>query len=227
MLRALGEEKAMVLLMDTPMDAPIELDSDLYERGVELGRRDSELIDLAAVLTADEYDALPVTDVKIELVDGVIRAVPNPTGIHQNVAGVLWSELRRMTPGDCRPVINVGVRLSDLLRRIPDVVLLRSDGLDLQQHTYLPEQVVLAVEVMSPGSQTTDRLNKRVEYGAAGIEHFWRIETDPDILLYAYRLAEGDGQVSAYGEPQIFKAGDTVEVDGLAWARIDVAALGR
>jgi Uma2 family endonuclease len=37
----------------------------------------------------------------------------------------------------------------------------------------------LVVEVMSPGSVTTDQTDKPAEYAAARILHYWRLEQDP------------------------------------------------
>ena len=41
--------------------------------------------------------------------------------------------------------------------------------------------VLLAVEVMSPSSVSTDRVSKPAQYAAAGIPYFWRLE--PDVLV--------------------------------------------
>lgn len=51
-----------------------------------------------------------------------------------------------------------------------------------------PEHCLLVVEVMSPGSVTTDQVDKPGEYAAAGIAHFWRVELDGKATLFQYRL---------------------------------------
>lgn len=56
---------------------------------------------------------------------------------------------------------------------------------DRHRHFFLPERVVLAIEVVSPGT-------RRVDYAAAGIRYYWRIEQDP-LHVYAYRLGERPG----------------------------------
>jgi Uma2 family endonuclease len=48
--------------------------------------------------------------------------------------------------------------------------------------------VVLAVEIVSPTSQSMDRVMKPALYAAAGIPFYWRIETDGEIVVHAYRL---------------------------------------
>jgi len=39
-----------------------------------------------------------------------------------------------------------------------------------------PENILLVAEVVSPGSETTDRVFKPEQYAQAGIEFYWRIE---------------------------------------------------
>ncbi|MFD2491822.1 Uma2 family endonuclease [Amycolatopsis jiangsuensis] len=39
-----------------------------------------------------------------------------------------------------------------------------------------PEHVLLVVEVVSPGSGTTDRIVKTDQYAKAGIPFYWRVE---------------------------------------------------
>ncbi|WUI08003.1 Uma2 family endonuclease [Micromonospora sp. NBC_00421] len=59
--------------------------------------------------------------------------------------------------------------------------------------------VVLAVEIVTPGTRRVDRFAKPGEYAAAGIPFYWRIEQDP-VHLYAYRIGErvGPGGVRQY-----------------------------
>jgi hypothetical protein len=50
-----------------------------------------------------------------------------------------------------------------------------------------PEKVALAVEIVSTGSERTDRWLKPVEYAVAGIPRFWRVETDEVVLQFELR----------------------------------------
>jgi len=54
------------------------------------------------------------------------------------------------------------------------VIVYRASALDLTPKR--PEHVLLIAEVVSPGSETTDRKLKLVDYAVAGIEHYWRVE---------------------------------------------------
>jgi len=55
--------------------------------------------------------------------------------------------------------------------------------------------VVLAVEIVSPTSQSMDRITKPALYAAAGIPNYWCIETDGGIAVHAYRI---DGEHGTY-----------------------------
>jgi Uma2 family endonuclease len=48
--------------------------------------------------------------------------------------------------------------------------------------------VVLAVEIVSPTSQSMDRITKPALYAAAGIPFYWRIETDGVLSIHAHQL---------------------------------------
>jgi Uma2 family endonuclease len=71
---------------------------------------------------------------------------------------------------------SIDLRLRDvpLLNRRPDVVVYDASVPD--DDALRPEHCLLVVEVMSPGSVTTDQHDKPAEYAAAGITHFWREE---------------------------------------------------
>lgn len=51
--------------------------------------------------------------------------------------------------------------------------------------------VVLAVEIVSPGSGTAGRVTKPAVYALAGIPGFWRVELDGGPSIVAHRLREG------------------------------------
>jgi len=72
--------------------------------------------------------------------------------------------------------------------------------------------VELAIEIVSPGSLTTDRITKPAQYAAAGIPAFWRVETAQQVSVTAYALQPGhtvytelgtwtEGQVMRLAEP--------------------------
>lgn len=48
--------------------------------------------------------------------------------------------------------------------------------------------LLLAVEVISRDSRTTDRLIKKEEYAAAGVPRYWIVDIDKSNTVYTYRL---------------------------------------
>ena len=56
-----------------------------------------------------------------------------------------------------------------------------------------PSDVVLVIEIVSPGSRRTDRVMKAYEYAKAGIEHYWIVDLDaePNERFLAHSLRDG------------------------------------
>ena len=49
--------------------------------------------------------------------------------------------------------------------------------------------VLVAIEVVSPGSRRTDTVTKRSEYAEAAIEHYWIVDLGPPVKFTALRRA--------------------------------------
>jgi len=139
--------------------------------------------------TLEDVLKLPADAPRVELRDGVMIVVPSPTGRHQNTGNLLWLWFRRNAPAEFEPYTAVGVAVSHRDTFEPDVVLLRRPVEDTN-HYFNAEQVVVAVEVVSPSTRRRDRLEKPSDYAAAGIQHYWRIEQDP-VHVFAYDLVDG------------------------------------
>ncbi|MEV1143828.1 Uma2 family endonuclease [Micromonospora sp. NPDC049799] len=139
--------------------------------------------------TIEDVLALPDDAPRVELRDGVLVVVPSHTIGHQNIGNRLWMWLFRNAPFDYEPVTAVGVSLSHRNTLEPDVLLLKRPVV-AENHYVDAEQVVLAVEVVSPGTRRRDRLEKPADYADAGIPHYWRIEQNP-LHVYAYDLVDG------------------------------------
>ncbi|WBO65683.1 helix-turn-helix transcriptional regulator [Streptomyces camelliae] len=83
----------------------------------------------------------------------------------------------------------------------PDVVVYRADTIDITPTR--PEHVLLVAEVVSPGSETTDRIVKVDQYAKAGIGFYWRIEQAATgvPLVYTYVL---DPATKTYRDGDVF-----------------------
>ena len=67
--------------------------------------------------------------------------------------------------------------------------------------------MVLIVEVVSSSSRKTDRFFTPVECAAAGVPAYWRVETEPEVVVHVFRLV-GD----RYEQVQEVRGVESVEV---------------
>ncbi|GAA1623064.1 Uma2 family endonuclease [Catellatospora bangladeshensis] len=174
----------------------------------------------AVTVTPDEYDALP-PDPRIELVDGVLHVMTPPTTRHQIVMMRLVQGLLRRCPDHLLALHEQEIRLADDHRRNPDVLVVRRAAVNLDWFSFSPKDVLLAVEVVSPGTQTADRKHKPAEYADAGIPFYWRVEPLPDFTVHTYQLDETD----VYESTGTFTAADVITVARLDWATLPVTDL--
>ncbi|MGW3899047.1 Uma2 family endonuclease [Micromonospora profundi] len=157
--------------------------------------------------TVEDLLDLPDDAPRVELVDGVIQVTPSPTLGHQDISFLVRRWLQAHAPSNLRVAQAVGVGLGFNTSRHPDVLLYRA-GVPSDQSMLRSEDVVLAVEIVSPGTRRIDRFAKPGEYAAAGIPFYWRIEQDP-LHVYAYRIGD---RVGPGGERQYELAADGADV---------------
>ncbi|MDL4819971.1 Uma2 family endonuclease [Actinomadura opuntiae] len=81
------------------------------------------------------------------------------------------------------------IRLASDQAPEPDISVFKVEADQRRRAYLLPDEVVLAVEVVSPDSRMRDRDVKPRRYAAAGIKHFWRVEEDGDrTVVYVYEI---------------------------------------
>lgn len=154
-------------------------------------------------ITAEEYDSWSDEQCAgIEIVDGMIVVSPSASKRHNRLARILANALDAAGRPDWNADTDFDVRLHDvpLTNRRPDVVVYRADTIDVTPTR--PEHVLLVVEVVSPGSETTDRIVKVDQYARAGIAFYWRVEQAATgiPLVYTYVL---DPATKAYREGDV------------------------
>ena len=133
--------------------------------------------------TVDDLDELPDDGYRYELLDGSLLVSPPPELAHQVVATRLAVLLAAQLPDDLVAVAAPGVYYDARNYRIPDLVVFPRVVLSQERPRLTPTDVLLAVEVASPGSARTDRVLKPAEYAAAGVPHFWRVEPAEGVLV--------------------------------------------
>jgi Uma2 family endonuclease len=144
------------------------------------------------VWTTDDLDALPEDGVRRELLDGVLLVSPSPTRIHQKIAALLTAALDETCPAHLDVTQNVNVRFSERRSFAPDVLVITDAAARRAERSYMPHEVVLAVEIVSPTSVSMDRITKPALYAQAGIPFYWCIETDHGITVRVYKLDPGN-----------------------------------
>ncbi|ADP78757.1 Uma2 family endonuclease [Pseudofrankia inefficax] len=128
-------------------------------------------------ITAEQYDSWSEEQCAgIEVVDGMVVVVPSASRRHNRLAKTVAIALEAAGAPDWFADLDFDVRLQDLplINRRPDVIVYRASTIDIMPAR--PEHILLVVEIVSPGSETTDRLVKVQEYARAGIAYYWRVE---------------------------------------------------
>lgn len=173
--------------------------------------------------TVADVDALPDRDgVRYELVDGVPKALPPPRIRHQNAVRRLANALEATAPPGLMIVEGVGVVLAPDQRPIPDLVVVQGADPDSELYNVPAEQVVLAAEVVSPSTRSSDRFTKPALYSEAKIPCYLRVELDL-LHVVGYHLG-GDG---LYREAARAKPGTVLRLDAPFPLTVDPAALVR
>lgn len=161
------------------------------------------------LLTLEEFIELPEDNSRrYELQEGVLIVSPRAASLHQQVlmhlTMALYHQLpaeRRLAP-DMELVIQAGFPATV---RVPDLVIVRADAVAANLPRYSADEILVAVEIISPGSRRTDTRTKPYEYAEAGIPHYWVIDLDEPLSLAAYHLAGEFGYQEAPAVTGVFE----------------------
>jgi Uma2 family endonuclease len=121
-------------------------------------------------------------DARFELLDGEVVMMAPATHWHDEVMKLLWHTLRQIAPRHLVVVTEKGVNLGGSAPE-PDVLVVERSAVTSNTLFLEPSDVHLAIEVVSPGTRTKDRTLRPVQYGAAEIECFWRVENEDDAMV--------------------------------------------
>jgi Uma2 family endonuclease len=182
------------------------------------------LIPPAEGITADGFLRMAGLPGHTELIDGSLVFMSPQAKWHTRVNNLLLNELDRQAPAHLRADREMSVRLGKRQVPEPDVLVVTAAAYDRSEPStyYLVDDVVLAVEAMSPDSEDRDRDTKPRKYAAAGIPHFWRVEhRDGQTVGYVYEL---DPATKVYAPVGIFH--DRLKVSAPFDIDIDLTAVG-
>lgn len=149
--------------------------------------------------TVEMLDALPDDGQRYEIIDGVLYVTPSPSDVHQLVAGAFYRRLhdylRPTTIG--RAMISPSdVRKGDRTRnRVqPDVYAVRLIDRARPPYPFAMSDVLLAIEVQSPGNPLYDYHTKRELYLKHSVPEYWVADPVAQIVS-RFRTVDDPGEV--------------------------------
>ncbi|MCH5671785.1 Uma2 family endonuclease [Streptomyces gilvus] len=155
--------------------------------------------------TADDLDRIPGLPPHTELIDGSLVFMSPQTAFHARCMRLLENSLLEQAPDHLDVMREMTVRLDTKNRPEPDIMVFPLEAnTGPNQTSYNPEDILLAVEVVSADSRERDREVKPRKYAAAGVPHFWRVEQDDDKGLPVVYVYELDPATGSYGLTGIF-----------------------
>ena len=151
------------------------------------------------LLTVAEY--LEIGEIEpgySELVEGRLLMSPSPVPDHNYALLEIAVQFRSQLPRGLEVLQDMDVDLQlappdapGTVRR-PDLIVVPHDArlwVRREGGVVRASDVLVAVEVVSPGSKRTDYNHKRGEYADAGIPHYWIVDIDPPVSLLACHRA--------------------------------------
>ncbi|MEV0698485.1 Uma2 family endonuclease [Saccharopolyspora sp. NPDC050389] len=175
------------------------------------------------LLSLDDWAALPEDDSRsVELVEGTIRVSPRPQLDHQWALGELARQLSAQLPAHLAVLTEVEVAVFEAWPatvRVPDLVVVPVEKVREEPAFYRAADVLLAVEVLAPGSVGVDRVAKFHEYREAGIDGYWIVDLNKPVSIAAYKLLCG------YYVPAVTESATTMHFETPVQLTVDPAAL--
>jgi len=146
-------------------------------------------------MTEEEFVAWCDEDIRAEWVDGEVIIMSPANDDHEDLFGWLLSVLRLHVRHRDAGFIrggNTQIRLAaQRRRRIPDILFIEKSRRDIVRRNHIEGPPDLAIEIVSPDSQSRDRREKFFEYQAGGVREYWIIDPlSEKVELYSL---SGDG----------------------------------
>jgi len=145
--------------------------------------------------TVEMLDALPDDGQRYEIIDGELFVTPSPSDVHQYIVGDLFARLLTYLRGSGigHPVVSPSdVRREDRRRnRVqPDIFVVRVRDNKRPVYPFDLTDLLLAIEVTSPGNPRYDYQTKRTLYLQSGVPEYWIVS--PEARTFARWTRVGD-----------------------------------
>jgi Uma2 family endonuclease len=161
----------------------------------------------AHLLTVGEYAALGEDDSgRSELMEGNLVMSPSPSPDHNMAALRIALQLFQRLPQDLEVITDVDIDLELApadqpgFSRRPDVIIVRRSArqrVRIEGGLIRASEMLVVIEIVSPGSRRTDNVVKRAEYADAGIPHYWIVDIQEPVSLLACHLTDKFGYLDA------------------------------
>ncbi|MFI6574604.1 Uma2 family endonuclease [Nocardiopsis sp. NPDC050513] len=140
--------------------------------------------------TADDLDRIPDLPPHTELIDGSLVLVSPRKRFHMRMLRRLEVQLLMQAPETLEVEREMTAVLGERQRPEPDLTLVRAEAAEDEDGTWVAaEDVLLAVEVVSPESGVRDRERRPELYADDGIPHFWLVDKEEGgPVVYVYEL---------------------------------------
>ena len=135
-------------------------------------------------LTFDEWQALPETKQRCEVVDGVLTMPPRPLGEHQWISNRILTRLELHFMAREQGIVlsapyDILIQWEPLRTRQPDIMVVTAEltGIarpaDLVGRPFLELPPLLVVEVLSPGNTRREIEDRLADYRSIGVPECW------------------------------------------------------
>jgi Uma2 family endonuclease len=144
---------------------------------------------------------------RVEWVNGTVVEMPSITEKHDKLTRFLATLLEyflERTAGGTLCQDPMVMKLVGISSRAPDILVLTAAHLDRLQTNIVIGAADLVIEIVSPGSQRTDRIEKFGEYEAGGVPEYWLFDPQYRETLFYQLDEEGEYQRIAPDDDGIY-----------------------
>lgn len=130
-------------------------------------------------LTADDLNEFPDDDKRYEIIGGQLIVSPSPSSRHQEILTLLttWVTLHVLQNNLGRVFVapmDVHLSFYDVVQ--PDLLVVLDERRDIIQEKGIVGAPNLVVEILSPSSLITDRVDKAALYAKNGVQEYWIVD---------------------------------------------------
>ena len=135
-------------------------------------------------MSTAEFAALPLSERKLELLNGKVVMAARPRLSHQKAIGDLYNLLKNWAEPRGLGLVwpEIELRLAEGWSPSPDVSFLSTAHADRNRGTHIQGPADLCVEILSPSNPETDLDDKYVAYAKHGVPWYWVIDLDATIV---------------------------------------------